>query len=188
MQVTLQRPPDLLVVDDDENHCWALGRTFEKRGYAVQVASSAQRACDLLTRWSPDYAVIDLRLPGASGLSLIPRVKAANPQACIVMLTGYASIATAVEAIKLGATYYMTKPVNAEAVENAFRRVEGDETVSTSEHPLSVGRLEWEHIQQVMAEHGGNLSATARALGMHRRTLQRKLSKRPPGRLSTPAT
>jgi two-component system response regulator RegA len=176
-----QGAPALLLVDDDENHCWALGRAFERRGYEVQVASSVERACDLLAGWSPDYAVVDLRMPGSSGLSLIPRIRAANAQACIVMLTGYASIATAVEAIKLGARHYLTKPVNAEAVECAFRRVDGDETVATADQPLSVGRVEWEHIQHVMSEHGGNLSATARALGMHRRTLQRKLSKRPPG-------
>ena len=128
--------------------------------------------------------MIDLRLPGRSGLALIQHVKAANAQACIVVLTGYASIATAVEAIKLGATHYMTKPVEADAIECAFRRAGGDENVAASEHPLSVGRLEWEHIQHVMTEHGGNLSATARALGMHRRTLQRKLHKRPPSRVS----
>jgi two-component system response regulator RegA len=183
MKTTSQRSPDLLLVDDDENHCWAMGRAFERRGYAVQVASSVQRACDLLASWSPDYAIIDLRMPGPSGLSLIPRVKAANAEASIVMLTGYASIATAVEAIKLGARHYLVKPVDADAVESAFHRIDGDDTIPPSEHPLSVGRLEWEHIQYVMAEHGGNLSATARALGMHRRTLQRKLSKRPPARV-----
>jgi two-component system, response regulator RegA len=186
MRVTLQRPPELLLVDDDENHCWALGRSFERRGYTVQVASSVQRACELLAGWAPSHAVIDLRMPGASGLSLIPRIKAVNANASIVVLTGYASIATAVEAIKLGAVHYLTKPVDADAIEDAFHRVAGDETVPASEHPLSVGRLEWEHIQHVMAEHGGNLSATARALGMHRRTLQRKLSKRPPA--ARPAT
>jgi two-component system, response regulator RegA len=184
MQAASLSSPDLLLVDDDENHCWAMARAFERRGYTVQVANSVPRACELLARWSPDYAIIDLRMPGPSGLSLIPRVKAANPEAIIVMLTGYASIATAVEAIKLGATHYLTKPVDADAVEGAFQRLQGDETIPPSEFPLSVGRLEWEHIQHVMAEHGGNLSATARALGMHRRTLQRKLSKRPPARVS----
>jgi two-component system response regulator RegA len=171
--------PSLLLVDDNENHCWAMRRAFEQRGYVVQVANSVQQACDLLEGWSPGYALVDLRMPGPSGLSLIPRLKAANAQARIVMLTGYASIATAVEAIKLGATYYLTKPVDADAVEAAFRHAGGDETVPASEHPLSVDRLEWEHIQQVLAEHHGNVSATARALGMHRRTLQRKLHKRP---------
>jgi two-component system, response regulator RegA len=172
--------PRLMLVDDDESHCWAMRRAFEKREYAVQVAGSVQQACELLTAWSPAYAVIDLRMPGPSGLTLIPRLKAANAQACIVMLTGYASIATAVEAIKLGATYYLTKPVDADMVELAFRRACGDESIVASEHPLSVDRMEWEHIHHVLTEHSGNLSATARALGMHRRTLQRKLHKHPP--------
>jgi len=173
------QPPNLLLVDDNEQHCWAMQRAFEKRGYAVQVANSVEQACELLERWSPDYAVIDLKMPGASGLALIPRLKAANAQARVVMLTGYASIATAVEAIKLGATYYLIKPVNADEVELAFQHAGGDETVAASERPLSVDRLEWEHIQHVLTEHQGNVSATARALGMHRRTLQRKLTKRP---------
>jgi two-component system response regulator RegA len=172
--------PRLLLVDDDESHCWALRRAFEKRQYAVQVARSVQQACDLLAAWSPAYAVVDLRMPGPSGLELIPRLRATNSQVCIVMLTGYASIATAVQAIKLGATYYLTKPVDADMVEVAFRRAGGDETIVAAERPLSVERLEWEHIHHVLTEHSGNLSATARALGMHRRTLQRKLSKHPP--------
>jgi two-component system, response regulator RegA len=175
--------PSLLLVDDDESHCWAMRRAFEKRGYAVQVARSVQQALDLLATWSPAYAVVDLRLPGPSGLALIPRLRAANAQMCIVILTGYASIATAVEAIKLGATYYLPKPVDVAMVEGAFRRAGGDETILASEHPLSVDRLEWEHIHHVLTEHQGNLSATARALGMHRRTLQRKLSKHPPMRI-----
>lgn len=187
MQVTLRRPLRLLLVDDDENHCWAMGRAFEKRGYATRAASSVQDACHLLTRWAPDYAVIDLRMPGSSGLSLIHHVKAANAQACVVILSGYASIATAVEAIKLGATHYLAKPADADAIESAFHRVAGDESVATSEHPLSVGRLAWEHIHYVVTEHGGNVSAAARALGMHRRTLQRKLSKHPPTRIPTRA-
>jgi two-component system response regulator RegA len=112
-------------------------------------------------------------------LTLIPRIKAANPESRVVMLTGYASIATAVEAIKLGADHYLAKPVDAETVEAAFRRAGGDDVVSPSESLLSVHRLEWEHIQRALAEYRGNVSATARALHMHRRTLQRKLNKHP---------
>jgi two-component system response regulator RegA len=174
-----QGAPALLLVDDDENHCWALGRAFERRGYEVQVASSVERACDLLAGWSPDYAVVDLRMPGSSGLSLIPRIRAANAQACIVMLTGYASIATAVEAIKLGAVHYLAKPLDADMVEAAFCRVHGDENVPASRSLHSVERLAWEHIQGALVQNRGNVSATARSLGMHRRTLQRKLNKFP---------
>jgi len=119
-------------------------------------------------------------MPGPTGLTLIPRLKAASPAMRIVMLTGYASIATAVEAIKLGATQYLVKPVDAPTVEAAFHHDGGDVTVASSDHMLSVERLEWEYIQRVLGEQHGNVSATARALNMHRKTLQRKLSKHPP--------
>lgn len=172
----------LLLVDDNENHCWALSRAFEKRGYTVKAAHSAPAACRLLEDWHPDYAVVDLRMPGPTGLTLIPRLKAALPNVRIVVLTGYASIATAVEAIKLGATQYLVKPVDANTVESAFHHEGGDTTVPSSDHLLSVERLEWEYIQRVLAEQGGNVSATARALKMHRKTLQRKLGKHPAAR------
>ena len=172
--------PRLLLVDDNENHCWALTRAFEKRGYAVKAAHSAAAACTLLQDWQPEYAIVDLRMPGPTGLTLIPRLKAASPAMRIVMLTGYASIATAVEAIKLGATQYLVKPVDAPTVEAAFHHDGGDVTVASSDHMLSVERLEWEYIQRVLGEQHGNVSATARALNMHRKTLQRKLSKHPP--------
>ena len=172
----------LLLVDDNENHCWALTRAFEKRGYTVKAAHSAPAACRLLEGWHPDYAVVDLRMPGPTGLTLIPRLKAALPNIRIVVLTGYASIATAVEAIKLGATQYLVKPVDANTVEAAFHHDEGDAALPTSDDLLSVERLEWEYIQRVLAEQGGNISATARALKMHRKTLQRKLNKHPAAR------
>ena len=174
--------PGLLLVDDNENHCWALARAFDKRGYAVRSAGSVLEACALLEDWHPAYAVVDLRMPGPTGLTLIPRLKSTSAEMRIVMLTGYASIATAVEAIKLGATHYLVKPVDAHTVEAAFRRDGGDPGVPSSEELLSVDRLEWEHIQRVLAEQNGNISATARALHMHRKTLQRKLSKRPAAR------
>jgi two-component system, response regulator RegA len=174
--------PGLLLVDDNENHCWALTRAFEKRGYTVKAVHSAPAACQLLDEWRPEYAVIDLRMPGPTGLTLIPRLKAAFAEVRIVMLTGYASIATAVEAIKLGATQYLVKPVDANTVEAAFHHDEGDAALPTSDDLLSVERLEWEYIQRVLAEQGGNVSATARALKMHRKTLQRKLNKHPAAR------
>ncbi|HEY1290395.1 MAG TPA: response regulator [Burkholderiales bacterium] len=166
-------------MDDSESHCWALSRAFERRGYSVRAAYSAPDATRLLEEWYPDYAVVDLRLPGPTGLTLIPKLKAASPHVRIVVLTGYASIVTAVEAIKLGATQYLVKPVDANAVESAFHHNGGDASTPSREDLLSVERLEWEYIQRVLAEHGGNISATARALKMHRKTLQRKLGKRP---------
>jgi two-component system response regulator RegA len=169
----------LLLVDDDENFCWAMSRAFQTRGYEVRAAHSHIEANAVIQDWLPECAVIDLRLHGSSGLGLISKLKAANATMRIVVLTGYASIATAVEAIKLGATNYLPKPVDACDVERALFQHEGSELEPPSEHPLSVHRLEWEHIQQVLADYHGNISAAARALGMHRRTLQRKLNKHP---------
>jgi two-component system, response regulator RegA len=171
--------PNLLLVDDDESHCWALRRAFEGRGYAVRAAGSVSQALSMAEGWNVRYAIVDLRMPGPSGLSLIPRLIMTNPETRIVVTTAYASIATAVEAIKLGAVYYLAKPVDADMVEAAFYRVRGDESVPARNGKLSVDRLAWEHIQSVLTEHRGNISATARALGMHRRTLQRKLNKHP---------
>ena len=170
--------PGLLLVDDDPSHCSALQRAFERRGYAVKAANSVPQALTVLNDWSAAYAVIDLRLPGPSGLALIPSLKVANPGARIVMMSGYASIATAVEAIKLGAVNYLTKPVDVDMIERAFHRIRGDESALPGDQ-LSVDRVEWEHIQRALADCGGNISATARALHMHRRTLQRKLAKHP---------
>jgi two-component system response regulator RegA len=172
--------PALLLVDDDPVHCGALERAFERRGYAVKSASSVPQALALLGNWSAAYAVLDLRLPGSSGLTLIPRLRVANPRVRIVMMSGFGSIATAVEAIKLGAVHYLTKPVDVDMIERAFNRLQGDENILPG-LPLSVNRLEWEHIQRALSECGGNISATARVLRMHRRTLQRKLGKHPAG-------
>lgn len=169
----------LLVVDDDHNHCNALQRAFERRGYSVKAVGSVPQALALLKDWSPAYAAIDLRLPGASGLSLIPRLREANPEIRTVVMTGYASIATAVEAIKLGAVNYLAKPLDANMIEAAFQSVGGDANIPVGEEPVSVNRLAWEHIHDVLADNRGNISAAARALGMHRRTLQRKLGRHP---------
>jgi two-component system response regulator RegA len=127
----------------------------------------------------PDAAILDLKLSESTGLSLIQPLKAMNPEMRILLLTGYASIATAVEAIKLGATHYLPKPADTDEILAALGRDAGDAGEALPDEPMSVDRLEWEHIQKVLAEHEGNVSATARALKMHRRTLQRKLSKRP---------
>jgi two-component system, response regulator RegA len=171
--------PKLLVVDDNETLCSTMQRAFGHRGYEVRTAGDVSQAVNILGSWSPEFALLDLRLPGPTGLTLIPRLKAANPGTCVVILTGYASIATAIEAIKLGADHYLPKPVDAEVVEAAFRRGGSNDMVLPCETSLSVHRLEWEHIHRVLTEHRGNISATARALHMHRRTLQRKLNKHP---------
>ena len=168
----------LLLVDDDTTFCNVLGKALERRGYAVTVAHSVEQALPLAQANPPEYAVVDLKMSGASGLVLVQALHEFDTATRIVVLTGYASIATAVEAIKLGATQYLSKPANADEIVAAFgHNASIDAPVSTK--PPTVERLEWEHIQRVLQEYNGNVTATARALNMHRRTLQRKLTKRP---------
>ncbi|MBP8925548.1 MAG: response regulator transcription factor [Pseudomonadales bacterium] len=171
--------PSLLLVDDDEIFGSVLANAFERRGYNVRLAHDGEQALALAREDSPEFAVVDLRMPGLSGLELVRGLKELDENTRVVMLTGYASIATAVEAIKLGAVHYLAKPADADEIQAAFHRDEGDVGVGVPERPLSVNRLEWEHIQKVLQECEGNISATARRLNMHRRTLQRKLQKRP---------
>jgi len=171
--------PSLLLVDDDATFRAVLAEALEKRGYAVRVAQDVQSGLEAAAEESPEYAVIDLKMPGLSGLELVQKLKQFDENTRIVMLTGYASIATAVEAIKLGATHYLAKPADADEILAAFHRTEGDAALPVGAKPLSIARLEWEHIQKVLGECQGNISETARRLGMHRRTLQRKLAKRP---------
>lgn len=173
------RLPGLLLVDDDPTLCCVLASALAKRGFAVTVANDVYSAAATARQRPPDYAVIDLKMRGLSGLALIEQLKAINPQARIVMLTGYASISTTVEAIKLGATHYLSKPADADEILAALHRDGGNPCASISAEPLSLKRLEWEHIQRVLSENNGNISATARSLRMHLRTLQRKLMKRP---------
>jgi two-component system response regulator RegA len=171
--------PRLLLVDDDATLSEALGRALRARGFDVGVALSAGEAAVLAGKMSPEFAVVDLKLPDGSGLRLIPMLLRQDPRPRIVVLTGYGSIATAIDAIKLGATYYLSKPVNADDIVAAFRREAADADSEPIPKPMSLQRVSWEHIDRVLHQHGGNISATARALSMHRRTLQRKLSKRP---------
>jgi len=171
--------PALLLVDDDPTFCEAMRRALTRRGFRVALAQDVDAALASMRVETPAYAIVDLKMPGKSGLTLIPRLRALSEHMRIVVLTGYASVATAVEAIKLGATHYLAKPVDADAVVAAFGRESGDPQAALAPQPLSVDRLEWEHIQRVLGENNGNVSATARSLKMHRRTLQRKLSKRP---------
>jgi two-component system response regulator RegA len=171
--------PGLLLVDDDETFCNVLKSALEKRNYEVIIAHDVATGISVAEQNLPEYAVIDLRIGHESGLELVKKLISLDANTQIVMLTGFASIATAVESIKLGAIHYLTKPANADEIVNALHKNEGDSTVLISENPLSVKRLEWEHLQKILMQHEGNISAAARALNMHRRTLQRKLEKRP---------
>lgn len=178
---------NILIIEDDDTLSGALLRALKKRGYEAVAAKSAEAALSQAQADAPDRVVLDLNLAGESGLNLIPGLLEINPACRIVVLTGYASITTAVDAIKLGAVQYLAKPVDVATLLAAFdHALEAGETASVqgtpaviSHAPMSVDRMEWEHIQRVLREHKGNISATARALNMHRRTLQRKLLKRP---------
>ena len=172
----------LLLIDDDEVFTRVLSRALSSRGFTVAVAHDAAGALALTRREHPRYAVLDLKLGADNGLSLIPQLLAVAPQLRILLLTGYASIATAVEAIKRGAHDYLAKPVDADAIVRALRdddAAEGEPGASANEHAPPLRRLEWEHIQRVLVESEGNISEAARRLGLHRRTLQRKLAKHP---------
>lgn len=171
--------PTLLVVDDDATFAQVLARALGKRGFATLIAHDPDTALALARAQQPTHAVVDLKLAEHSGLQVIAALAQTLPTIRIVMLTGYASIATAVEAVKLGATHYLCKPASVDEIIDAFQHDTGNADVDVPETPLSVDRLEWEHIQKVLQDNDGNISATARILGMHRRTLQRKLQKRP---------
>jgi two-component system response regulator RegA len=169
----------LLLVDDDEILCAVLARALEQRGFRVAVAHHPSAALAAAAERPPQFAVVDLKFPDGSGLGLIRQLLDLHKGMRVVVLTGYASIATAVEATKLGAHYYLTKPTGADDIVEALLRDSAAASAPIRERPLSVNRLEWEHINRVLAVNNGNISATARLLGMHRRTLQRKLSKHP---------
>lgn len=177
-------PRPLLIVDDDATFVRVLTRALTSRGFEVLTAGNADEARALSQRHQPRHCVLDLKLGEENGLRLIPELRELVPDVRILLLTGYASIATAVEAIKRGAHDYLAKPVDADAVVRALLEGETvqpgeDEVLDAPEAPLALRRLEWEHIQRVLTECDGNISETARRLGMHRRTLQRKLSKHP---------
>lgn len=173
--------PTLLIVDDDRSFREALSASFKRRGYEVRAAASAEEALELCADWTPERAVIDLRMPGASGLELLRALKRIDQNTEIVLLTGYGSIPTAVEAVRAGAANFLTKPADPEEIEKAF----SGESQSVSEAATAVpetpslDRASWEHIQRVLADCNGNISEAARRLGLHRRTLQRKLQKLP---------
>lgn len=171
-----------LLVDDDATYLRALQRSLQKRGLTVSIALDMAQAISLAREQRPDFALVDLRLGNDSGLQLIQPLKQIRPDMRVVLLTGYASVATAVEAIKRGADNYLLKPVSADAIlrvlaEEAAGAMEPEPDTDSAMTPLS--RLEWEHIQQALHDTHGNISAAARLLGMHRRSLQRKLAKKP---------
>ncbi|CAN7623868.1 MULTISPECIES: response regulator transcription factor [Acidovorax] len=169
----------LLIVEDDEAFARTLARSFERRGYSVLQAASLADVEVLLEQHQPGYAVVDLKLKGeASGLACVQTLHAADDEMLIVVLTGFASIATAVEAVKLGACHYLAKPSNTDDIEAAFGLKEGNAEVELTNRSSSIKTLEWERINEVLAETGFNLSEAARRLGMHRRTLTRKLEKK----------
>jgi two-component system response regulator RegA len=170
--------PSLLIVEDDAAFAKALGRSFERRGYVVVTHASIEAVREMLVAGPPAFAVVDLKLAGQSGLECVKLLHQCRPPPQIVVLTGFASIATAVEAIKLGACHYLAKPANADDIEAAFSRAAGDTTVALSERPTSIKNLEWERIHETLVETDFNISETARRLGLHRRTLARKLEKR----------
>ncbi len=169
----------LLIVEDDDIFGEVLSDAMAARNYQVRLAADRATAQVILKKFRPDFVVLDLNLDGDSGLSLIESLKTINPNVRILMLTGYASIATAVEAIRRGATEYLTKPADADQIEAALRGKTSQQSPAIPSQPMSVRRLEWEHLQRVLTECDGNISEAARRLSMHRRTLQRKLHKRP---------
>jgi two-component system response regulator RegA len=171
--------PLLLIVEDDAPLRDRLARAFTQRGFEVATASTTAEAEAWLGGDPPEFVLIDLRIPGAGGLTLVPRFKQLDPETRIVVLTGYGSIATAVEAVKRGATQYLTKPADADEILRAFG---GGAAVdpALAAPPMSLDRLEWEHISRVLNECHGNVSEAARVLRIHRRSLQRKLSRHPP--------
>lgn len=171
----------IILVDDEDIFRNRLSRAFTKRGFTVFTAADYDEAIAAIIQHRPKLAVIDLKMPGKSGLELIAAAKELHPQIKIVVLTGYGSIATATEATKLGAIYYLPKPADVDGILNAFAR--DGETSNLAEEdfmPPSLARLEWEHINRVLHDCKGNISIAAKKLGLHRRTLQRKLNKYPP--------
>ena len=172
--------PLMLVVEDDDVLRGRLARAFVERGFDVAEAGTFGDAESRIADETPEFAVLDLRVPGGYGLDLIAKLKAADPNTRIVVLTGYGSIATAIDAVRRGATHYLTKPVETDEILAAFdQNAVNGMTAADELKPMSLDRMEWEHINRVLVDCGGNVSEAARLLGLHRRSLQRKLSKYP---------
>lgn len=169
-----------LIVDDDDTFRSRLCRAFMSRGWEAVAASDGTQALDMARQSSPDLAVVDLRLPGMSGLEIVERLRTLDETICIIMLTGYGSIATAVTATRLGANHYLGKPADADQILNAYLGITRNQDETGAGSVPSLARVEWEHIQRILSDCGGNVSHAAKLLGLHRRSLQRKLAKYPP--------
>lgn len=182
MTESISEQPLILLVDDDERLRQRLGLALSERGYSVQTAKDYDEALRLARDNPPELAVVDLRMPGPSGLELVRALKELDPETRVVVLTGYGSIATTIDAMRLGAVHYLQKPADADEVLAAFGR--GDqpplEAVADAGEPPSLERVKWEHVSRVLADCGGNVSEAARKLKLHRRSLQRMLQKFPP--------
>lgn len=174
--------PTIFVVDDDARFRERLAKALETRGYEATAIASGEAAVALAQVESPELAVVDLKMPGMSGLELVKALKAVDEATKIVVLTGYGSIATALEAVRLGATHYLTKPADADEILAAFTPRTPDAQMPIADEPPSLARVEWEHIERVLADCSGNISVAAKKLGIHRRSLQRKLGKFPVSR------
>jgi two-component system response regulator RegA len=172
--------PSILVVDDDEPFRERLARALRERSFDVRTAADVTGARAEALREAPELAVVDLNMPGGSGLDLVKDLRQIEPATRVVVLTGYGSVATAVEAIRLGAVHYLTKPADTDEILAAFDRAQPAVSTPRAFSTPSLARVEWEHIQRVLTDVGGNVSEAARRLGLHRRSLQRKLSRFPP--------
>ena len=181
----MSRPAEIarsiLIADDDDPFRARLARAFRDRGWEVAEAADGAEAAAIAEAESPEYVVVDLRLPDDSGLAVVRRLKELDPATSIVVLTGYGSIATALDALRLGATHYLTKPADVDDIIAGFARGESppEALAEVPREPPTLARVEWEHINRVLADSGGNISEAARRLGLHRRSLQRKLGKHP---------
>src|SRR3954451_24574155 len=185
--MTPDQKPSILLVDDDETYRTRLARAFVDRGYDVKVAQDYDSALAAATGDAPEFAVVDLKMPGKSGLELVKALHEIDPSTKSVVLTGYGSIATAIDAVRLGAAYYLSKPADADDIIGVFARAEAPPldppAPDSGEYKApSLARAEWEHINRVLSDAGGNISEAARRLGIHRRSLQRKLQKYPPNK------
>ena len=175
----MNKTKSFLVVDDDQTFCDILTRSLNRQGFNTIGVNNSQQAITEASKQRINFAIVDLKIGNESGLHLIPELLQTNSNMAIIVLTGYSSIATAVEAVKLGAMNYLCKPCDTQAILDAFKSTQPNSGTPIEQPPLSVDRLEWEYIQQALIKHEGNISATARTLCMHRRTLQRKLQKKP---------
>ena len=169
----------VLVVDDEDTFRGRLMQALEERGFEVWGAATADQATAAAERETPEYAVVDLRLPGTSGLQIVRRLHDLDPTTRIVVLTGYGSIATALDAVRSGAAHYLTKPADIDEILAGFEQESAPSTAPPPARIPTLARVEWEHIERVMVECGGNVTQAARLLGLHRRSLQRKLAKHP---------